>query len=502
MTVNNNVVPDVSITANPSGAICAGSSVTFSAAPTYGGSNPSYQWYVGTTQVGTNSDTYIYTPANGDAVNCVMTSDIACATGGPVTSNIITEQVNPYLSAGVTLSASPSGAVCQGSAVTFTATATNGGTSPSYQWMVGSTQVGTNSSTYSYIPVNADAVSCVMTSNYACLTGSASVSDNLTMQVNTILAASVTIASNPGSTICAGTGVTFTATPVNGGASPSYQWFNNGTLITGQTNSTYSSYALANNDAITCEMTSNLLCSSGSPATSNSITITITTISTNATATPSTICAGSCSTLNATGGTYFTWDNGNTTPMQIVCPPTTTTYTVSVTTSNGCTGSATVTVYVNPLPAVPTITQIVGDLQSSPASTYQWYLNGGIINGATSQTYTPLQNGNYTVVVTDVNGCSATSAAFNVTWVGITETGNADYMHIFPNPASDVITVEIPSLTNSKMIAIYNVEGQLILQQPMLQAKTEINISGLATGIYVLKLYSDEKTRVTRFVKE
>jgi hypothetical protein len=76
------------------------------------------------------------------------------------------------------------------------------------------------------------------------------------------------------STICAGASVTFTAVPVNGGTAPSYQWKKNGINI-GTNSSTYSSNSLANNDVITCILTSNASCVTGNPATSNNITMTV-----------------------------------------------------------------------------------------------------------------------------------------------------------------------------------------------------------------------------------
>ncbi len=79
---------DVNIMASPSGAVCSGTSVTYTAIPVNGGANPIYQWKVNGTNVGTNSASYSYTPADGDVVSCVMVSDALCATGSssvPVT---------------------------------------------------------------------------------------------------------------------------------------------------------------------------------------------------------------------------------------------------------------------------------------------------------------------------------------------------------------------------------------------------------------------------------
>jgi hypothetical protein len=85
VTVNASVTPAVTITANPSGAICPGTSVTFTANPTNGGT-PVYQWKRNGTNVGTNSATYTNaTLANGDVITVTMTSSLGCS-GGAVTS--------------------------------------------------------------------------------------------------------------------------------------------------------------------------------------------------------------------------------------------------------------------------------------------------------------------------------------------------------------------------------------------------------------------------------
>ena len=90
---NPAVNPGVSIavTQNP---VNSGIQVGFTATPTDGGTNPIYQWYIGTTLAGTNSNTFVYTPTNGDVITVDMISNATCASGNPVTSNKITMSVS------------------------------------------------------------------------------------------------------------------------------------------------------------------------------------------------------------------------------------------------------------------------------------------------------------------------------------------------------------------------------------------------------------------------
>ncbi|NTW31490.1 MAG: LamG domain-containing protein [Bacteroidetes bacterium] len=182
--------------------------------------------------------------------------------------------------ASISIAANPSGAICSGTSVTFTATPVNGGTTPSYQWKLNNVNVGTNSISYTNASLyNSDKIKCVMTSNATCVSGSPATSNEITMEINPTLPASVSIAATA-TTICSGISVTLTATPTNGGT-PSYQWKLNGSNV-GTNSNTYTSTTLANNDAITCTMTSNATpCLTGSPATSNTVTMTVTTLCNN-----------------------------------------------------------------------------------------------------------------------------------------------------------------------------------------------------------------------------
>lgn len=87
----------------------------------------------------------------------------------------------------------------------------------------------------------------------------------------------------------------------------------------------------------------------------------------------------------------------------------------------------------------------------------------------------------------------------NTPATGTIELSNPVGISIYPNPAINKLTIE--SLHKSTM-EILNMQGQIILQQSLLLNKTEIDISGLVKGIYILKLYSSDKTEVTKFVKE
>jgi hypothetical protein len=122
-----------------------------------------------------------------------------------------------------------------------------------------------------------------------------------------------------------------------------------------------------------------------------------------------TICDGESTILTASGANSYTWSNGVTGASITVSPSTTTIFTATGTDSNSCTSSGGTTITVNALPSVSisgTLTYCSGASTTLDAGSFVSYLWS---NGETTQTISATA-GNYTVTVTDSNGCSNTSA--------------------------------------------------------------------------------------------
>ena len=136
--------------------------------------------------------------------------------------------------------------------------------------MVQECPAGWNQNTYTFTPANNDQVYVRMTSSLTCVSGNpANSASTTTMIVNPVLPVSV-VASPDLNNVCAGTSVTFTATPTNGGT-PTYQWYRNAIAV-GTNQNTYT-FTPANNDQVYVEMTSSLTCVSGNPANSATTTM-------------------------------------------------------------------------------------------------------------------------------------------------------------------------------------------------------------------------------------
>ena len=200
-----------------------------------------------TTGTGASGSTYVQSipwtaPATGTGsvvvygvINEVNFDGSSFGDGYQVAGHItITEAVAaPVASVQIALT-SGSNPTCANNSLTFTATPTNGGTTPTYQWLVDGNNAGTGVTFTTSGLTNGQVVTCVMTSNLGGVTGSPATSNGITVTVNPVVTPSVNISSND-TTICPNQNVTFTATPTNGGSTPAYQWKSNGANIGGAT---------------------------------------------------------------------------------------------------------------------------------------------------------------------------------------------------------------------------------------------------------------------------
>lgn len=199
----------------------------------------------------------------------------------------------------------------------------------------------------------------------------------------------------------------------------------------------------------------------------------------------------------------WTFQNGNpatsTAQNPVVIYNTAGTFSVSLTATNKIgsnTASKSGYIVVNPDPAKPTVSQSGQTVTcNTSASTYQWYLNGVPIAGATAQSYTQspsLTLGTYSVKITNQYGCASDTGAFQVTTLtGINELSLDNQVVTYPNPTNGNMQVVCNFPAGDYTMKISNVLGQTVYEETVNMSGTftkNINMSGFDKGVYFLNI--------------
>ncbi|NBW30952.1 MAG: hypothetical protein EBR35_06835, partial [Flavobacteriales bacterium] len=362
------------ITITPSGptSFCAGNSVTLTSPSATGNlwSNGSVSQSISVN----NSGSYSLTVSNPQVC--------------PSVSSPIQVIVNPLPTPPV-ISSSGSTTVCQNGVVVLSSN-------------LSSNLIWSNTTTTQTIIVSSSGTySAQITSN-----GCTSLPSN-TIQVNVIANPNTTVTPSGPASFCQGNSVTLNAILESGNY---YQWYNNGLLIPSATTNVYNATTNGNYTVFI----SNSNCSS----TSAPLFVTVTAIPVAPIISAignTTICQGGNVTLNANLSNVV-WSNNASTPSITVNQSGSF---IAITINNGCASppSNQISVVVNPLPQTPIIsatgpttfcsgTSVI--LNSSSSMGNSWSTN------QTNPSITVSNSGNYTVTVTDFNGCSSLSLPISV----------------------------------------------------------------------------------------
>jgi hypothetical protein len=231
VNVQQQVSPQITITASQS-QVCEGTSVSFFSNISGGGDNPTYAWRVNDVVSSTQASFVLVNPSHGDVVDCILTSNAACATQPSVASDPITLQVEPNLPVTATIQSPQfTGTICQGTSLSFISITENGGPTPEYQWLINGFESGTGS-TFSYDFSQPGTYQLVLqfTSSLACTNQNPVNSNTLEINVLPQLSASVQLVASI-TAACENTSIQLTAEPQHPGQSPTYDWFRNGSLF-------------------------------------------------------------------------------------------------------------------------------------------------------------------------------------------------------------------------------------------------------------------------------
>lgn len=155
----------------------------------------------------------------------------------------------------------------------------------------------------------------------------------------------------------------------------------------------------------------------------------------------------------------------------------------------------------NPAPAQPTVTSNGTVLTTASAATYQWYMNGNAIAGATLQSFTPSQSGIYVVRTTDTNGCVYVySSGYKYTAASTTGLNANDLnrlVALYPNPVENVLNIGVSSELNNYFVAIKDVSGKIIEAQ---RNATSVDMNELPAGLYFIEISLESGQSITKKV--
>ncbi len=433
--------------------VCSGGMQSYSISPVAGATT--YTWTLPSGWSGTTNGTSIQTFAGSANGTFTVTASTTCATSATASFNVaVITTVAPLVSL-----AAPTGSFCDNTPITFIATPTNGGTSPSYQWMKNGVPVSNSGNTYTDSKLtSADLISVDMISNERCVSNAMASSSTVSVSIIPSVTPGISINSVPPITLCKGTPVTFTTVTNGAGATPTYQWYKNGILIPGETATTYIDGALANADTITIEMTTSAACATMPIAISNKVGVRV--------------------------------DN-----------PVTPTVSISVSPSN---------IYVPGQWLTFTSTQSNGGVTPD----YQWQKNGVDLPFETGDTYTSnsLQAGDnisvkmlsYETCVTSTQVTSNIIGLKNPLKVDGDKQQGAGEISLYPNPNSGRFTIAAAAqdaVFSGKQVRIdvLNAIGQSVFHVELQPAsgswKTQVELgSELANGRYMLHIGTEDGT--------
>ncbi|TNE55000.1 MAG: T9SS type A sorting domain-containing protein [Bacteroidetes bacterium] len=216
------------------------------------------------------------------------------------------------------------------------------------------------------------------------------------------------------------------------------------------------------------------------------------------------LCTSEEVTLKASGADQYVWQDGSQLDSLVVTVTETTTYTVIGTSTAGCKDTTEVTVTVS-TSLTPVINENNGTLSTGAFESFQWYLNGNAIAGATQQNYTPTEDGDYTVEVTDGN-CSGISNAFTFTMGGVgLQENQKDLFRIFPNPSTGVFHLEAKLIQSSGgQIEVRNLLGQVVTTNKFDGSSIHqvIDLSAMPKGLYFVEINSGKLNHTIKLIKK
>ena len=438
--------------------------------------------------------------------------------------------------------------VCSGSNVSFTAVATNGGSSPNYQWKKNGVDVGSGS-TISFLAntlTNNDVITCLLTANNACQTSATATSNAIAMTVKA--SPSVAQITNGTSTITTASLCTLGAITRYYDATSYGTWTSSNPSVASVTGGSQAGNVTANTNG-TATISYNVAAANGCVSTS-SVVVTVAAITPNAITGTNSVCVGATTALSCTApnGTTGVWSSSNNLGTINVSGVYTganagtygeARYTVTDNAS-GCKAYSSRAITVNAIPSVPTITYApgtVGNPQAGaptggfcigkkfsvvgvPTGGHWTYTNGAVTtifdslvsanNWWGTVKILGAGTGSIKYTYTSASGCSnsrtmsgngVTCASRGVSMINDQLATTNDFT-MYPNPAKGFINLNVETLVGAGSIVVTDLYGKAVKTQALSMGSNTVNTSNLSKGFYLVSVITAEGKNTKKLVVE
>jgi hypothetical protein len=501
---------------------CPGIQLTFTAVQSNDTfSTTQYKWYTDNVYTGVSIDTF-YTTAlvDGDSVYCEILYTNSLGVLDSFKSNVIivhrSNTIPPRVLVSLTTGSNPG---CGATPLTFTAYPVNGGSAPTYQWMVNGTPLAGEDSSMITRYFNAgDTVSCMMVSNSPCASPTDTAFSGVVPIIHDSLTAtdSIYATRNP---ICFGTLDTFTAIVYAPGFSGySIEWYVDTASFPSAVGPVFITDSLHDGSKVYCVLTdpepcvvnhttiSNIITITSIPLQSPSLSVLLTeganpgcldsavtftgTYTNFGTAPDLTWFVNGVPTATNTATFTHTYNNGDLLTFQVA------------TTDNGCYYTDTVNspaiILIRDSTPVAPLVSLIGDLLvANNAGAYTWYYNGNVIPGAIAQTYHPLVLGYYYAIRDSGNCPSAPSNIIYISLVGVDNINHGN-VKLYPNPTTGILNFDFGGQAATLAMDVFNIYGQGMLHEEIdNKSHYETDLSYLPEGNYFVVLRDADGSKET-----
>ncbi len=222
------------------------------------------------------------------------------------------------------------------------------------------------------------------------------------------------------------------------------------------------------------------------------------------------VCPGQPVGLTAVGTAIsYNWSGSGSGNYISVIPQGSAAYSVMGTSAEGCSATASVQINVHPQPAVTASVNNTGMICAGDqviltgygAQSYQWLTSSTYIQTNPAVVF-PQSSTSYSLIGTDANGCKGEALLMLdvEACTGLSESGQIAGLKLFPNPGTGIYTLQ-RSEAGKADITISDVVGRTVYQANSNSVREKVDISGLANGIYYLRISTGEKSQLIRVVK-